>query len=47
MADKVVCLFMPEYLQAIGQFYEDFSQTTDEEVIDLLRKNKQEFPSKS
>ena len=44
LADKVVCLYMPEYFQAIGQFYEDFSQTSDEEVIDLLRKNKQEFP---
>ena len=46
LADKVVCLYMPEYFQAIGQFYEDFSQTSDEEVIDLLRKNKQEFPNK-
>jgi putative phosphoribosyl transferase len=46
MADKVVCLHMPEYFQAIGQFYEDFSQTSDEDVIDLLRKNKQDFPRK-
>lgn len=46
MADKVVCLYMPEYFQAIGQFYEDFNQTSDEEVIDLLRNNKREFPSK-
>lgn len=36
-ADRVVCLYMPEYFQAIGQFYEDFSQTSDEEVIRLLR----------
>lgn len=43
MADKVVCLHMPEYFEAIGQFYGDFSQTSDEEVIDLLRKSKQEF----
>ena len=43
MADKVVCLYMPEYFQAIGQFYEDFTQTSDEEVIELLRRNKQEF----
>jgi predicted phosphoribosyltransferase len=32
---------MPEYFQAIGQFYDDFSQTTDEEVIELLRESKE------
>ncbi len=32
-ADRVVCLYAPEYFQAIGQFYTDFNQTTDEEVI--------------
>jgi predicted phosphoribosyltransferase len=40
-ADKVVCPYAPEYLQAIGQFYVDFEQTTDEEVIQLLKQNKQ------
>lgn len=40
-ANKVVCLYMPEYFQAIGQFYDDFSQTTDDEVIGLLRENRQ------
>lgn len=40
-ANRVVCLYMPEYFQAIGQFYDDFSQTTDDEVIGLLRENKQ------
>ncbi len=40
-ADRVVCLYTPEYFQAIGQFYVDFNQTTDEEVIELLLKNKQ------
>ncbi len=40
-ADKVVCLYTPEYFQAIGQFYEDFNQTTDEEVIQLLRQSRQ------
>lgn len=37
LADKVVCLYTPEYFQAIGQFYEDFNQTSDEEVIRLLK----------
>jgi putative phosphoribosyl transferase len=45
-ADRVVCLFTPEYFQAIGQFYKDFSQTTDEEVIQLLKQNKQKTREK-
>jgi putative phosphoribosyl transferase len=40
-ADRVVCLFTPEFFQALGQFYVDFNQTTDDEVIELLLKNKQ------
>ncbi|MCW4009340.1 MAG: phosphoribosyltransferase [Candidatus Bathyarchaeota archaeon] len=42
-ADRVVCLSTPEPFYAIGQFYEDFDQTTDEEVIELLKRNKQEL----
>lgn len=34
--DDVVCLRMPEPFQAVGLWYEDFSQTTDEEVHDLF-----------
>ncbi len=37
-ADFVVCLFTPESFYAIGQFYEDFEQTIDEEVIELLER---------
>ena len=40
LADRVVCLYMPEYFEAIGQFYEDFSQTSDDEVIRLLKLSK-------
>jgi putative phosphoribosyl transferase len=40
-ADHVVCLFTPESFYAIGEFYDDFSQTMDEEVIDLLKRNRQ------
>jgi predicted phosphoribosyltransferase len=43
MADRVVCLYTPEYFQAIGQFYNDFGQTTDEEVIKLLQESKQKI----
>ena len=41
MADRVVCLYTPEYFQAIGEFYQDFSQTSDQEVIALLKKCRQ------
>ena len=35
-ADEVVCASAPEFFQAVGQYYEDFSQTSDQEVRDLL-----------
>lgn len=35
-ADTVVCLSTPPFFHAVGQFYDDFTQTTDEEVIRLL-----------
>lgn len=35
-ADEVVCLLTPGGFQAVGQFYEDFDQVTDDEVIALL-----------
>ena len=35
-ADEVVCLRVPTNFYAVGQWYRDFSQTTDEEVIQLL-----------
>ena len=37
MADEVICLEAPEYFQAVGQFYRNFSQVEDEEVIEILR----------
>jgi putative phosphoribosyl transferase len=36
LADRVVCLAMPEPFSAVGQWYDDFSQTTDEEVREAL-----------
>lgn len=38
--DEVVCLRMPPDLSAVGQWYEDFSQTTDDEVRDLLAQER-------
>ncbi|HAP93360.1 MAG TPA: phosphoribosyltransferase [Desulfotomaculum sp.] len=37
--DRVVCLLTPPDFYAVGQFYVDFPQTTDEEVISLLRES--------
>lgn len=36
--DEIVCAITPEPFYGVGQWYEDFSQTTDEEVSDLLEK---------
>jgi putative phosphoribosyl transferase len=35
--DEILCLLTPENFFAVGQWYEDFSQITDEEVQELLR----------
>jgi len=35
-ADEVVCLMTPEPFYAVGEHYDDFSQTSDREVITLL-----------
>ena len=37
-ADEVICLNMPEPFFGVGQFYRDFSQTNDAEVIALLKQ---------
>jgi putative phosphoribosyl transferase len=36
-ADEVICLSMPEPFHAVGLHYVDFEQTSDEEVIHLLK----------
>jgi putative phosphoribosyl transferase len=36
--DRVICAVTPEPFWAIGQWYRNFSQTTDEEVRELLRR---------
>nr|WP_319527847.1 phosphoribosyltransferase [Pseudomonas laurentiana] len=35
---ELVCPLTPEWLMSIGQWYLDFSQTSDNEVIDLLQR---------
>jgi predicted phosphoribosyltransferase len=41
-ADDVVCAITPEPFYAVGLWYEDFSQTTDEEVRELLARSTSE-----
>lgn len=36
IADKVICPLKPVYFYAVGQWYQDFSQTSDNEVYQLL-----------
>ncbi len=45
-ADRVVCLHTPEPFYAIGEFYENFDQTSDEEVTELLRRSREELQGK-
>ena len=39
LADEVISLQVPTQFQAVGEWYEDFNQTTDDEVTSLLRKS--------
>jgi putative phosphoribosyl transferase len=36
-ADDIVCVLMPEPFYGVGMWYQDFSQTTDDEVRKLLK----------
>src|SRR4029450_2812524 len=42
-ADETICLSRPEFFQAVGQYYDDFSQTTDEDVRELLGRAVQDM----
>ena len=37
-ADETICLSTPAFFQAVGQYYEDFSQTSDDDVRELLNQ---------
>jgi predicted phosphoribosyltransferase len=45
-ADDVVCAITPEPFYAVGLWYEDFSQTTDEEVRELLARSTAEVATR-
>jgi predicted phosphoribosyltransferase len=39
IVDEIVCLRTPDPFEAVGQWYDDFTQTTDAEVHALLSRN--------
>lgn len=41
IVDDFVCLLVPPFFQAVGQFYEEFMQVSDEEVIQILQEQDQ------
>jgi putative phosphoribosyl transferase len=43
--DDVVCALMPEPFYAVGLWYQDFSQTSDDEVHDLLARARHAEPA--
>lgn len=38
--DELVCLHEPQGFGAVGRWYEDFAQTSDEEVLELLERRR-------
>jgi len=44
--DEFICLYTPIPFFGVGRFYKDFSQTSDEEVIEFLKElNARSFPA--
>lgn len=37
VADEVICLHAPPFFMAVGQFYENFEQTSHDEVLEILK----------
>jgi len=47
LADETTCLSTPPFFQAVGQYYEDFSQTSDADVRELLSRAAQEMSERN
>jgi len=47
LADETLCLSTPPFFQAVGQYYEDFSQTSDDDVRELLTRAAQEISQRN
>lgn len=44
--NNTICLLVPRNFQAVGQFYKEFYQVDDNEVVELLKKANDKFISK-
>ena len=42
IADDYICLLEPDHFEGIGQFYKDFGEVTDDDVMSILKKSKGE-----
>jgi len=42
IADEYICLLTPHHFEGVGQFYNDFSEVTDEEVMSILKQSRGE-----
>jgi predicted phosphoribosyltransferase len=42
-SDDVVCVAAPDRFFGVGAWYQDFTQTTDEEVVELLARRETEW----
>src|SRR5262249_16706125 len=42
-ADEAICLSTPPFFQAVGQYYQDFSQTSEDDVRQLLTRAAREI----
>ncbi len=47
LTDETVCARTPESFSSVGEWYLDFSQTTDEEVQALLREHATRLQSRA
>lgn len=45
--DAMVCLTIPAHFYAVGQFFDEFGQVTDEEVIAILHETQQKIVAHS
>jgi putative phosphoribosyl transferase len=39
MADEFICLYAPSDFLAVGSYYRDFAQVTDEKVVEILKES--------
>lgn len=43
MVDEWICPEIPDWFNAVGEFYQDFTQISDEEVIEILKKSSKDM----